>query len=69
LYESLQSNKLDGEKVPDSGGNALFAAAGLEIGIKRLTIGFNAQLPLAQNFSNGQTTAKVRGMVHLTFSL
>jgi hypothetical protein len=69
LYENLQCNKLNGEKVPDSGGNALFASAGLEIGFNKMTVGFNAQLPVTQNFSNGQTTAKIRGMVHVTFAL
>jgi hypothetical protein len=69
LYENLRTNKLDNVKVPDSGGNALLAAAGLEIGFKKMSIGFNAQLPIAQNFSNGQTTTKVRGMVHVTFVL
>jgi hypothetical protein len=69
LYENLRANKLDGAKVPDSGGNALLAAAGLEIGFKKISVGFNVQLPVSQNFSNGQTTTKVRGMVHLTFAL
>ncbi len=69
IYENLQANKLDGTKVPASGGNALLAAAGLEIGFSKMSIGFNAQLPVTQDFSHGQTTAKLRGMVHLTFVL
>jgi hypothetical protein len=69
LYEKLRANKLDGAKVPDSGGNALLAAAGLEIGFNKMSVGFNAQLPVAQNFSNGQTTAKIRGMIHMTVTL
>ncbi len=69
LFESLRANKLEGEKVPDSGGNALLASAGLEIGFKKVSVGFNVQLPVAQNFSNEQTTAKTRGMVHMTFTL
>jgi hypothetical protein len=69
LYENLQANKLDGAKVPDSGGNALLAAAGLEIGFNKMSVGFNAQLPVTQNFANGQTNTKVRGMFHVTFTL
>ncbi|MDP4265065.1 MAG: hypothetical protein Q8941_21230 [Bacteroidota bacterium] len=69
LYENLRANKLEGAKIPDSGGNALLAAAGLEIGFKNVSVGVNAQLPVSQNFSNGQTSGKVRGMVHLTFAL
>jgi hypothetical protein len=69
LFEDLKSNKLEGQKVPDSGGHALLASGGLEFGFQKISVGFNVQLPVAQNLSNGQTTAKVRGMVHLTFTL
>lgn len=69
LYENLQANKLAGEKVPDSGGNALLASAGLETGFNKISVGFNVQLPVSQNFSNEQTTTKVRGMLHVTFAL
>ena len=68
LYENLQANKLDNLKVQETGGNALFAAVGLETNFSKMAVGFNAQLPLSQNLSNGQTTTKVRGMVHLTFT-
>jgi hypothetical protein len=68
LYENLQANKLNGDKVADSGGNALLAAAGLEIGFKKVSAGFNVQLPVTQNFSNEQTTTGTRGMVHVTFT-
>lgn len=69
LFEDLKANKLDGEKVANSGGNALLASGGLELGFKKISVGFNVQLPVAQNLSNEQTTAKVRGMVHVTFTL
>lgn len=68
LYENLQANKLDNLKVQETGGNALLAAVGLETNFSKMAVGFNAQLPLSQNLSNGQTTTKVRGMVHLTFT-
>jgi hypothetical protein len=38
----------------------------MEVNVKKLTIGFNAQLPLTQNFADNQTKTKVKGMVHVT---
>jgi hypothetical protein len=68
LYEKLQSNKFESIKVEDTGGNALFASAGLETNLNKIAVGFNAQLPVSQNLSNNQTTAKLRGMVHITYA-
>lgn len=68
LYENLRANKLGDAKIDDTGGNALFAAAGLETNFSMMAVGFNAQLPVSQHLSNDQTTAKLRGMVHVTFT-
>ncbi|HEY8690783.1 MAG TPA: hypothetical protein VIM07_16215 [Chitinophagaceae bacterium] len=69
LYENLRSNKLDKVKVDDTGGNAVMASGGLEINFSKVAVGFNTQLPVVQNFSNGQTDTKIRGMMHVTFIL
>jgi hypothetical protein len=45
------------------------AAAGMEMSFNKVTIGFNAQLPLAQDFAAGQTKSKVKGLLHVTFTL
>jgi len=68
LFEKLGQNKLDGVSVEDTGGYALLAAAGLDTNFKRVTVGFNVQLPLSQNYSAGQTITKVRGLVHVTYT-
>lgn len=68
LYEKLQANKLEGVKVDDTGGSALLASAGLEVNFATMAVGFNGQVPASQHLSNGQTTSKVRGMVHVTFT-
>jgi hypothetical protein len=67
LYETLKANLLNKAKVDDTGGNALLASGGMEINFSKMAVGFNAQLPITQNFSNEQTTTKVRGMAHVTF--
>lgn len=69
LFENLKANRLSGEKVADTGGNALMIALGVESSMNRILLGFNVQLPAYSNFSSGQTNAKIRGMVHLSFIL
>ena len=68
LYENLRPNKLLNLKVDDTGGNALFASAGMETTLNKIAIGFNVQLPASQHLSNDQTTARVRGMLHVTYA-
>lgn len=67
LYENTAINKLNKEKIAQTGGNLLTTAAGLELNFKIVTIGANVQLPISQNFASGQTEVKTRGMVHMTF--
>lgn len=69
VFEHNNANKLANTKIDQTGGYLVGAAAGLEVNVKSITIGFNAQLPLKQNFSDHQTETKLKGMVHVTFSL
>ncbi len=66
VYESLGANETTA-KIEDTGGNTLRAAAGADVNFARLAVGVNAQVPITQNLSNGQTKTKVMGMVHVTF--
>ena len=68
LYETTAANKLDRQYIAQTGGHLFAAAAGLEVGIKKITFGANVQLPVSQDFSAGQTDLKVKGMMHVTFS-
>lgn len=68
LYENNQENKLFTRTVAQTGGHLFASSAGVEVTVKAITIGVNAQLPVSQNFSNGQTVSKLRGMAHVTFS-
>ncbi len=69
LYEYNNSNKLQSEKIDQTGGCLLSTAAGVEVNLNKITIGCNVQLPLVQNFSDGQTRTKVKGMLHVSFAL
>jgi hypothetical protein len=69
LFQHSPNNELQGNKVNLTGGNILTAAAGIEIGFNKVTIGLNTQLPVSQNFADGQTKSKVTGMFHISFSI
>lgn len=69
LYDHSEVNKSANQKIAETGGYLLSTAAGVEVNFNKITIGCNAQLPLSQNFASAQTTTKVKGMLHVTFSL
>lgn len=68
LYEYATANHLANNKVSETGGYVALASAGLDINLKKITIGTNVQLPFAQNYAHGQTEAKARGLVHITYT-
>ncbi len=67
-YEKTTLNTLDKIAVAQTGGYLFSSTAGVELSIKKITIGANVQLPINQNFAMGQTNLKVKGMVHITYS-
>jgi hypothetical protein len=42
---------------------------GVEFNFKKTGIGINGQLPIAQDFAEGQTRMNFKGMMHITFSI
>ncbi|HVZ57012.1 MAG TPA: hypothetical protein VG870_10175 [Chitinophagaceae bacterium] len=69
LYEHSDPSHLQGSKINLTGGNLLLASAGVEFSRGKISTGFNVQLPVAQDFAEGQTKSRVRGMLHVTFAL
>ncbi|MFI5132749.1 MAG: hypothetical protein ACHQEB_00360 [Chitinophagales bacterium] len=69
LFQHSAANELQNNKVALTGGNLLMAAPGVEISFNKITVGLNTQLPVAQNFAEGQTKLKAKGMLHITFDL
>ena len=69
MYENTAESKLQSSKVDLTGGSLLQGAIGVEFGFNKISVGFNAQLPIVQNFADNQTKQRVKGMIHVTFSL
>ncbi len=67
LYEMLDPNRNNNEKITDTGGQILMFASGIEIRYKNMALGFNNQIPLSSDLSGGQTDAKIRGMCHISY--
>jgi hypothetical protein len=68
FFEQSNSNSYQSSDILLTGGHALFATTGLEMSYSRIAFGISLQAPLAQNYSDHQTTAQTRGLTHLTFT-
>jgi len=68
LYEHTERSELSNSKIDLTGGQIVRGSAGAEMSINRVAIGFNVQLPIAQNFAENQTKSKVKGMMHVSFA-
>lgn len=68
LYERAAANFFTENKVEETGGFVTLASAGIDVNLKNITVGTNVQLPVAQDYAHGQTEAKVRGLIHLTYT-
>ncbi len=68
LFEHTEHSVLNVSKIDLTGGKILQGSLGAEMSFNRMAVGFNAQLPIAQNFVENQTKAKIKGMVHVSFA-
>ena len=68
-YENVASNTVQKEKIQYTGSNVTTVLAGVEFNFKRVGLGFNGQIPVAQNFAEGQTKLNFKGMMHITYSI
>lgn len=68
-YENVGKNSMQKAGVPFTKSSLATALAGVEISFPRLSIGLNAQMPLKQNFADGQTKMSIKAMAHVTFTL
>lgn len=52
-----------------TGGYNVNVLGGVEVTVKTVIIGINAQLPLSQDYAGGQTKMGIRGMLHMSIAL
>jgi len=69
LYQNAGVNHLNKEVVDQTGGWSFFGSAGLELALKGVSVGASVFAPIAQDYAEGQTDAKLRGLLHVSFSL
>jgi len=68
LYEQSAASKLQQGKIDLTGGSALMGSLGAELSFNKIAVGFNTQLPMAQNFAEHQTKERVKGVLHVSFA-
>lgn len=68
LYEQTEGSELQNSKIDLTAGSLLQGSIGAEISFSKITVGVNTQFPFAQNFSENQTKAKIKGMAHISFA-
>jgi len=66
-YENVAINKLQNKSVQFTGSQVMTAIAGVEFDFGKVGVGINGQIPLAQNFAEGQTKMRYNAMMHLTY--
>jgi hypothetical protein len=66
-FENSAKNINLRDEVSETGGEAFFASAGLELYLKKLSLGFNYQNPFSQNLGSRRIQSHDRTMVHVTF--
>ncbi|GAC1439788.1 MAG: hypothetical protein NVSMB63_05440 [Sediminibacterium sp.] len=69
LYEHAGVNHYANDAVKQTGGYLLNGSGGVEVNFNKITVGINSQIPVIQNFAEGQTVSKARGVLHISFAL
>ncbi len=66
-YENVAINRLEQKNIRYTGSEILTVIAGVEFDFGKVGLGVNGQLPLAQNFAEGQTKMRFNTMIHITY--
>jgi len=66
--ESQSKDKTLGYVLDETGGTLLQGIAGVELNIKKVSLGVNYQVPLAQNLAMGRMDAGNKAFAHISFA-
>ncbi|MDF0716403.1 transporter [Muricauda sp. 334s03] len=67
--EYFKKNEEYGLKVHDTGGNAFFGKAGVEVNYRSLALGVSTMLPISQDLNGGKVEAKSRISVYMNINI
>lgn len=67
--EKYDENKDHGEGVPLTAGDILFGKMGVELGLKKFSLGLSTMLPINQNLTGGRVEANYRWSLNLNYAL
>jgi hypothetical protein len=67
--ELFEKNEEYGLVVHDTGGNAFFGKAGVEINYRTLALGITTLLPIVQDLNGGKVEVKNRFSVYLNINI
>lgn len=68
-YEQISINSFQSKTIRYTGSEVMTGIVGLEYHIGKMGLGINAQIPLVQNFAEGQTRLEIGAMSHVTIEL
>ena len=68
-FENVAGNTLQGKTVQYTGSHVMTGIVGVEFNFNKISVGINGQLPITQNFAEGQTKLNFNGMMHVTFEM
>jgi hypothetical protein len=69
VYEHSKQSEMQNNKIDLTGGSVLSSSLGTEFSFNRISVGFNVQVPITQNFAENQTKEKSRAMVHISIAI
>ena len=70
MYTEVSAQDVrDGVRNHQTGGYVTMANTGLEVYLKRLSVGFTYQIPVVQNLADHELKARSRGTLHVTVML
>lgn len=68
-YKNVTANTMQDEKIQYTGSHVTTAILGIEYNLKKIGVGINGQIPIAQNFAESQPRLKFKSMMHITFAI
>jgi len=67
-FEEMEKSRGKGFSIEASGGHQAFATCAMEIGFKKLAVGYSIQSPISQSLASVSIKSHTRSTIQLTMS-